>query len=1093
MRGHKFTSLKGALITLIMKRHKIYRIPLLCAALIMLLTPAWGQSAQITGRVSDATGAVVQGGQVTLTNQANGFKRETVTNDEGYYTIPLVQPGAYEITVRKDGFKPVTRSGVVLNVEQVARLDFTLETGAVTDAVIITSDAPLLNRETSSVGQVIDNKTIVTLPLNGRNYSQLATLSPGATPKPGSRTSDGFSVSGNRLFQNSFLVDGADNNNYIFGVDTNSTQALRPSVEAVQEFKVETANYSAEYGRAAGAVISVATKSGSNRFHGSAFEFLRNDALDAADFFANRNNLGKPPLRYNQFGGTIGGPVRRDHTFFFFSYQGTRVRNSNPAIVTVPTADQKRGVFGNINIFDPANVVGGARVQFQNNTIPESRMDPVGRRIAALYPDPNLPGLVNNYASILRSRADADQFDARGDHTFSDRDKIFVRFSRSDRESVINPIFAPPGNGGGFGSFPLRTVAKAYMIAGGYTRVFSASAVNELRVNYTQNDSDQLALATESLYDQFGVKGVPQFEGLVGLPTFNVTNYSGLGDRTFAPNPKQAKVYQINDGFSLNQGSHNLKFGGEVWRIRGYSGASSNARGIFAFSGQFTSRAPGQGTGNAIADLLLGMTSAAALTTRQIVHMTANNYGFYFNDNWKVSPKLTLNLGLRYELTTRYRERDNRHASFDLNPGSPTFGALVSAKDGSHRSETFSDLDKNNFAPRVGFAWQLNDKTVIRGGGGIFYGGVGYYAVGQNTAASPPFFLSVTFPSATNAARSSLALSDGFPADALSPARLVNPATGAQLYNYPFPEVYQGNLSVERELPGAFVISLAYVGNGTANVNGQIDVNAPVPGPGALNPRRPFPAFGAINLFSAFAHSSYHSLQAKAERRFRNGFSLLTSYTWSHALDNSQDLEDITATPLPQNQFDTNAEKASSGYDLRHRFVTSGIFSLPFGRKGKWLGGSALTRAIFGGFQLAGIFTAQTGQPVNPSVAGNPANTTNPTRPDRLADGWLDRGERSVDRWFDPAAFNLPAAGVYGNSGRNVLLSPGIVNLDLLVARNVVLTERARMEFRGEFYNFTNTAHFGRPNAVIGSPQAGTITATSLANRQIQLGLRLVF
>ncbi|MGE0131550.1 MAG: carboxypeptidase regulatory-like domain-containing protein [Blastocatellales bacterium] len=1076
-----------------MKHINLARLLFIVILAVAAGTTALSQTAQVTGRISDQSGAVVPDVQITITNQKTGLTRNSVSNSEGNYTLPLLPPGEYRLAVKKEGFKPVVRPQITLNVEQVARLDFTLEAGAVTETVTITSDAPLMNTETSSVGQVVDNKTVVTLPLNGRNYSQLVTLAPGATPNPGSRTSDGFSLNGNRLFQNLFQVDGADNNNYIFGVDTNTTQALRPSVDAIQEFKVETANYSAEYGRAAGGVISVAIKSGTNQFHGSLFEFLRNDALDASDFFANRSGLAKPPLRYNQFGGTVGGPVWRDHSFFFFSYQGTRIRRSNTAVVTVPTPDQKRGIFGGVNIYDPTNVVNGVRAQFANNTIPEARMDAVGKRIVALYPDPNQPGAINNYASNRRETDDADQYDARGDHTFNDRDKVFARYSRSDRESVRSPIFAAPGNGGAFATLPLRVIPKAWSVAGGYTRVFSAALVNELRINYTQNDSDQLALATESLYDQFGIKGVPQFEGLVGLPTFNVTNYTGLGDRTFAPNPKQAKIYQISDGFSWMKSAHSMKFGGEFWRILGYAGTSNTARGNFTFNGQFTSRVPGKGTGNAIADLLLGQTSTAALTTQQIVYMKSNNYGAYFNDNWKVSAKLTLNLGLRYEMTTRFRERDNRHASFDLNPGSPTYGTVVLAKDGDHRTETFSDLDKNNFAPRIGFAWQMTSKTVLRGGGGIFYGGLGYYAVGQTTAASPPFFLNITFPSPSNAARSTLALSDGYPADALSPTRAVNPAVGAQLYNYPFPTVYQGNLSIERELIGGFVASVAYVGNSTTHVNGQININAPVPGAGAVNPRRPFPTFGAINLFTGFGHSSYHSLQAKVERRFRSGFSLLSSYTWSHALDNTQDSEDTTVPTIPQNQFNTDAEKASSGYDLRHRFVTSVIYDLPFGRADHWLGGSKVTRAILGGFQIGAIFVAQTGQPVNPRVVGNPANTTNPTRPDRLADGSIDRGQRTVGRWFDPTAFALPAAFTYGNSGRNVVSAPGLTNLDLLVGRNFIFTERTRLEFRGEFYNFTNSAHFGRPNAVIGSPQAGTITNTSFPNRQIQLGLRLVF
>jgi Carboxypeptidase regulatory-like domain/TonB-dependent Receptor Plug Domain len=385
-----------------MKHLSFVRIFFSAMLVLALGEAAFGQTAQVTGRISDASGAVVPGAQIIVTNQSTGLSRSSIANGEGYFTIPQLPPATYRIEVKKDGFKPVVRPDVVLNVEQVARLDFSLETGALSETVTITSEAPLLNRETSSVGQVVDNKTVVTLPLNGRNYAQLAVLAPGATPNPGSRTEDGFSLNGNRLFQNSFQIDGADNNNYIFGTDTNTTQAVRPSVDAIQEFKVETANYSAEYGRAAGGVISVAIKSGTNQFHGSAFEFLRNDKLDARNFFVNRNRLRKQPLRFNQFGGTIGGPVWKDHAFFFFSYQGTRIRTSDTAVVTVPTADMKRGVFGATNIFDPANVVAGARVQFTNNTIPTARLDPSGLKLAALYPDPNQPGAVNNYAATLQ-------------------------------------------------------------------------------------------------------------------------------------------------------------------------------------------------------------------------------------------------------------------------------------------------------------------------------------------------------------------------------------------------------------------------------------------------------------------------------------------------------------------------------------------------------------------------------------------------------------------------------------------------------------------------------------------------------------------
>jgi hypothetical protein len=1078
-----------------MLHFKVYRFTLLCAAILVFAATVLGQTAQVTGRISDASGAVVPGAQISLTNQANGFKRDTVTNDEGYYTVPLLQPGNYEISVRKDGFKPIIQSGITLQVEQVARLDFKLETGAVTETVNITDAAPILERETSSVGQVIENKTIVTLPLNGRNYSQLVALMPGSTPNQGSRASDGISLNGNRTFQNTYLIDGVDNNNYILGVDTNSTQALRPSVDAIQEFKVESANYSAEYGRSAGGIISLAIKSGTNEFHGSAFEFLRNDKLDANNWFANRAHLTRPPLRYNQFGGTLGGPVFKNRTFFFASYQGTRDKRARTGTTTVPTAEMIRGNFGSINIYDPANVVSGARVQFANNIIPDARIDPVGRKLAALYPAPNQAGSVNNYVANVPTSDNADQLDLRGDHSFGSSDTLFVRYSWSDREITQGSFFAPPGNGGnGFGDYPLIQLPKAWSIAGGETHIFSTSVVNELRIGFTRNKSDQISPASQSLYDQFGVKGVPQFEGLTGLPTFTITNFAALGDRTFAPNPKRVGVFQLTDNLSWTRGNHGFKFGGDLRLRQNFAGTSNIARGSFTFNGQFTSRTPGAGAGSALADLLLGLTSAAQLSTLLTGDFRDHYYGFYANDTWRVTPKLTLNLGLRYELQTPMWEADNRIANFDLNPGSPTYGTLVNAKDGGIRERSFSNLDKNNFAPRIGFAYELSPTTVMRGSFGLFYGGLGYQAIANLGAANLPYSVNINNVSATTAATSRIILSDGFPANYLDPKNAVNPVAIAFPENFPISEIYQWNLNIQRELWGQTVFSAAYVGSGSTYLRGYNDLNAPPPGPGAINPRRPFPTFGGITYVSPFAHASYHSLQLKAERRFSNGFSLLSSYTWSHAIDNSVDGEDTgNGAVTPQDPRNTRAEKASSSIDLRHRWVTSVIYDLPFGRKDGWLSQNAATRAIFGGWQLGGIFNAQTGFPLTPVVTPNPANTTTTARPNQLRDGNLARGERTVDRWYDPTAFAPAAQFTFGNSARNVLRAPGLVNLDLLIARNFQITERFRLEFRSEMYNFTNSVHFGRPNVTVNAAQAGRITTTQVPNRQVQFGLRLVF
>lgn len=1077
-----------------MQHHSIRRLLLLGAALLFLAPAVLAQTAQLTGRVNDATGAVVPGAQVTATNTATGFKRETVTNEEGNYVIPLLQPGSYQVMVQKPGFRPILQSDVTLQVEQVVRLDFQMEAGEVTETVNITASGLGLERETSSVGQVIENKTIVTLPLNGRNYTQLVALMPGATPNQGSRAADGISLNGNRTFQNTYLIDGVDNNNYILGVDTSSTQALRPSVDSIQEFKVESANYSAEYGRSAGGIVSLAIKSGSNEFHGSVFEFLRNDKLDANNFFSNRAHLERPPLRFNQFGGTLGGPIFKNHTFFFVSYQGTRDKRSRTGTTTVPTREMINGNFGSINIYDPANVVDGVRQQFPDNIIPESRIDPVGRRLAALYPAPNQPGSVNNYVANVPTSDTADQLDLRFDHSFRAQDTLFVRYSWSDREIFQDSFFAAPGNGGnGFGDYPLLTTPKAFSIAGGETHVFSTSLVNEVRIGFTRNRSNQLTTASAPLYADFGITGVPLFDGLTGLPQITVTGFASLGDRTFTPNPKLVEILQLTDNLSWNRGNHAFKFGADLRFRKNFAGTSSNARGSLSFNGQFTSRTPGQGAGSALADLLLGLTNTATLTTLLTGDFRDRYYGFYVNDTWRVTPRLSVNIGLRYEVQLPMWEVENRMANFDFNPGSPTFGTLVDARDGGIRDRTFSNPDRNNFAPRLGFAYELTPKTVVRGSFGVFYGGLGYQAIAQLGAANPPYFLNVALPSATNAATSSLILSNGFPPDLLNQQNLRNPALYSQPEEFPSSEIYQWNLNVQRELPGEIVLTTAYVGSSSARLRGFIDINDPLPGPGAVNPRRPFPDFGAITFSSPFAHATYHALQAKAERRFSGGLSMLASYTWSHSIDNSVDAEDASGgSVLPQNPRNLRGEKASSSIDLRHRFVGSVIYDLPFGREGLG-GGNVVLRALLSGWQLGGIFVAQTGFPLTPTITPNPANTTGPARPNMLRDPNLSSSERTIDRWYDPSAFAAAEPFNFGNASRNVIRAPGMVNLDLLIARNFQIAERFRLEFRGEMYNAPNSVHLGRPNVAVNQGQAGRITTTQAPARQVQLGLRLAF
>jgi len=1070
------------------------RIPALFL-LFGLIAFSQSETATLAGTVTDPSGAAVPNAAAIATNAATGLTFKGVSNESGNYVISALPPGVYGLSVSAPGFATVNRPGITLNVKARVEVNLSLRPGDVKESIEVTGEAPVLESESSSVSQLVDNKSLVTLPLNGRNYSQLALLSPGAVPNIGSRAQDGFSINGARTFQNTYLIDGIDNNNYILGADTASTQAIRPSVDAVQEFRIDTSNYTAEFGRAQGGVISVTIKSGANTFHGSAFEFLRNDKLDANNFFANRANLQRPPLKRNQFGGTVGGPILRNRTFFFTSYQGTRFRQPTTFTTTVPTGEMARGNFGATAIFDPLEVANGVRQQFPNNTIPTNRLDPVGLKIAALYPAPNRPGLNNNYTANIANKDDENQGDVRVDHRFAPSDSAFVRFSKYGREIATGGIFPSPANGGtAFGDFPLIQSPQAYSIVLNETHVFSPTLVNEFRAGYTRNQSDQNTPATAPLFADFGLPGLPVSAGINGLPTFTLVGFGLLGDRTFTPNPKLSQVRQFTDTLSWVRGNHTIKFGGDTRFTQNFGNSGHVGRGSFTFNGQFTSRTPGQGAGSSLADLLLGQTSSAQVATQLRGDYRDQYYAVFVNDTWKATRKLTLNLGLRYEIQTPFYEHNNRQGSFDINPSSPTFGTIVPASGDSLRSRGFSNVERANFGPRLGFAYQLDSKTVIRGAGGLFYGGPGYQATAQLGANNPPYFVNITTPSASTAAASSVVLSRGFAPGILNPANAVNPAAVALPEDLPLAHVYQGNFGVQRELPGQLVLTTSWVGSGSSFLAGQIDVNQPVPGAGALNPRRRFPTFGAITLVTPFAHSTYHSLQTKLEKRFSRGLSLLTSYTWSHAIDNSVNGEDTGNGPvIPQNPLDTDAEKASSVIDQRHRFVTSFIYEPRLGKAGALLGGSAFTRAVFGGWQLGGIFTASTGSPMTPAVNPNSANTTGTARPNRLADGNLPRDQRTVDRWYDRTAFAPAPSFNYGNSGRNVLIGPGLVNLDALIGRNFQVTEALRLEFRGEFYNTSNSVHFARPNLTVTLPQAGQITNTIVPNRQVQVGFRLAF
>lgn len=1060
---------------------------------------ALGQSAQVQGRVTDSTGALIPGASVTVTNAATGITLKTKTNDDGQFAVPFLQPGDYNIVVEHTGFVPVRRTGVHLEVDQKAGIDFTLNVGAATQTVQVTSAAPLLETESASTGEAIDTKTVSTMPLNGRDYTQLVTLVAGAAKNSYSRASNGFSLNGSESFENTMLINGIDNNNYILGADSANMNAVTPSVDAIQEFKVETSNYSAEYGRSAGGIVSVSIKSGTNQFHGDAYDFLRNTVLDANDFFAKRAGLARTPLHRNQFGGVLGGPIVKNRSFFFVAYEGRRQVSSTSGLTTVPIGQEATGNFGSIAIYNPANVIGGERQEFTNNTIPAGQIDPVGLKLAALYPAPNLPGAVNNYGYDQSTTVNTDQFDSRFDEQLGKSDTGFISYNRGTGSTATGSIFGPPGNGNPVGAGtttgPSTQPLHAYTIMGSETHIFTSSLFNQFRIGYTHNDSNQLPLESQPLFQQFGINGIPPAPGLNGLPFISPTGFSTLGDRTFAPNPKLVQITQGNDTLSWLRGKHTITMGGEALFTHDFAGTSDNQRGTLNFNGQFTSQTPGVGTGSALADLLLGQTSSASLSTELVGRLRSRYFGAFINDSWRVRPNLTLNVGLRYDLQTPLWERDNRMSNFIFDPSSPNYGTLVAAKNGSMESRSFSNLETTNFAPRIGISYQVTPKTVARGGFGIFYGDLGFQAIAQAGAANPPNFFAVSVVSATSAATSGLVLQNGFPSGFLNPASVKNPNAFSLATNYPMPAVDEWNLTVERELPFNSVLTVGYVGNGTSHIMGDNDVNAPPPGPGATNPRRPFPAYGEIIYQGAYDHSTYHALQVSFQKRYTGGLSIISNFTWAHSIDNVHNNEDNVGGQYPQNPLNLKAEKGNSGLDVPLDYTASVIYSLPFGQSHKWLVNSVIGRQIAGGWQLGGIFTADHGYPLTPSVSPDPANTTTPERPNRTCVGSLSYQRRSIHEWFNTSCYAVPAAYTYGDSARGVIWAPGLVNLDGLVDRTFAFTDRYRLEFRTEVFNFFNSAHYGAPSVAIGTTQVGTISSDSSAfpNRQFQFALRLMF
>jgi len=1086
--------------------------PSLLALLLVACTllPAWraaAQTAQITGRVIDATGAVVPGTSITVRNVATGIDRKVTTNEGGYYTAPLLLPGEYRVIVSREGFKPIDRSGIILEVDQRAELNFALEVGALTEQIEVRAAAPHLNTVEASQGQVIENRRIVELPLNGRNYNELALLSAGAVqPVAGSRY-EGFSSGGMRNTQNNFILDGVDNNPTELAGAQRRSEMVQPSIDAIQEFKVQTNSYAAEYGRSMGSVVNVTTKSGTNRLRGSLFEFLRNEKLDAKNFF-DPADRPKPPFKRNQYGFSLGGPLYipklvdgRNKVFWFGDYEGTGIRESSTNSTTIPTLAMRKGDFSELvsqrklAITDPLN----NNAPFPGGVIPTARLDSLAQTLIKLYPDPQNSSVVTNYVYQGPRPQDVDKFDARADVNLGTKDNVFWRISKHNLNNPASLVLPPPAYGGG--AYDWNTTG--YNTGANWNHVWTPNFIMSVRGawNYGLFIRDNPVQTNgELLNRKYGIKG-----GNDALPggftQMAITGYTALGIGQNNPVDRDSQNRQLAADVTWTRGRHTVKFGASLLRSQNNIFNIRNEIGQYQFNARYTK--------DGAADFLLGMPSQFTWSTRIQVNLRSWNLGDFIQDDWKITPNLTLNLGLRYELTLPFIEKRDKIGVFDTwtDPNNPRL--IPAGKEGKDRyNRAMYATDLNNFMPRLGLAYKLGSKTVVRSGYGIFYAYLEPFGDAEFLIGNPPYAWAVTLSSSASVAAIP-SFQQGPPTGALDLAR----ATGLTFVSYQrrggTGYAQQWNFNIERELRRDWMVELGYSGSKGTHLLRRYEDNYSPPGPGNLNAKRRYqraeiPGTGIVTSplgpvygYHNDGESNYHALIAKLEKRFSGGLTVLTSYSFSKAIGNTcGNAATGNATGCGfQDVRNMRPERSVDNQDVPHRLVISNVYELPFGKGRRWGSGMpAVAQNIFGGWAMGGILTAASGRPYSVVTSGNPANIGDlevVNRPNVVGDVWA--GTRTLDRDFNTAAFVPNNANELGNAGRNLLRQRGFFNWDLSALKNFRLSERLKLQFRFEAFHFTNTPRFlTAAGNSLGTAAFGRITSADTP-RNLQFGMKLVW
>ncbi|MGB7549118.1 MAG: TonB-dependent receptor [Terracidiphilus sp.] len=1097
--------------------------------LISAVGTGWAQvdTGTLTGTIRDSSDALLPDATVTATNVETGIATSVKADASGNYVLTPLRIGTYSLSVKATGFNTEVRTSIVLNVQQSIRLDFKLKVGSISQTTVVTGAAPLLETENASLGDVVSSQQAEQLPLNGRRYTDLATLTSGvskitegpvngsATPTNGNAGGD-FAVNGTRGDQNDFILDGVDNNS-----NDNGDLAFVTSVDAIAEFKVQTSNYSAEFGRSGGAVINATTKSGANKIHGSAWEFLRNNVFDARGYFESPGQP-KAPYQQNQFGGTLGGPIVKNNTFFFVDYEGTRIGSAETDFATVPTKIEQTGDFSDIlgpqtgvdplgrpvytnEIYNPAttrSVNGqtvrdgfgfdpgtGLAIQGQANVINQG-LSSLGLNYAALYPAPNIPGtFANNYTVNAPGSQQADQMDARVDENVTSKIELFARYSHSQSTRFQAPVFSGIADGGSYntGTRPMNTDGAVF----GYTHILTSNLVNAARVGFNRIHYISNSPTYGQNYPPAGlqVPGVPNNPSVNGLTWLSPNGYQGLGEPLFTPTTVTSQDIQINDTLNWVHGKHMIKAGPQIHWDQFNLLQIGQPRGNMSFSGQFTAIDPGaqQSSGNGIADMLLGLPVSSKISTISYFGNRQHSYGAFVEDTYKATSNLTFDLGLRYDYATPMYEAHHRQSNFDY-----TKGQIIPAGTPGY-PKNLATTDRDDFAPRVGLTYSPlhSSSLVVRAGYGRFF-------VFQEirtgdplqTDYNLPFFYEPTFTS--DGLTPALTLGTGFPS--LNASQAPNAGVTSQDWN-PHTAVYdEWNLNLEYQLPGQILISPAYVGTKGTHLQVLVDRNQiSTPQPTFDQSLRPYPNYGPFASIENRGNSTYHAFQFKAEKRSEHGLYFLSAYTFSKSIDDQPEI--CCNAPWPQNSYDIPAEKGVSDFDNRQRWVTSVDYALPLGKSGKFLRqGRALDLAL-GGWHVGGIATVRSGFAFSPEMGYDPSNTGSQglMRTDRIGNGSLSH--RSTSLWFNVNDFPVPTCYCFGTAGKNILEGPGEKSGDLSARKLFDITERLRLEFRAEFFNAFNHAVFAQPDSFItdGPGAAGVITSTVLPQRQIQFATKLEF